>query len=214
MRDMRLILIGPPGSGKGTQAKLLSDKFGLSHFSTGDILREAMRLATAAGKQAAPYLTTGRLVPDDLVNEMVAELFRTQRPEKFVMDGYPRTLAQAASFDQVLRQQFLDLTAAVVLLVPDQEIIRRLSGRRFCPKCQATFHIAFRPPRVPEYCDECGNKLAQRDDDREETIRKRLQIYHQNTTALLGHYQAQGLLREVDGTGTPDQVFTQIAGLS
>jgi adenylate kinase len=214
MRDMRLILIGPPGSGKGTQAKLLSQKFGLAHFSTGDILREAMRLGTAAGKQAEPYLTSGRLVPDDLVNELVAERFRNNRPEKFVMDGYPRTLAQAASFDQVLRQQFLDLTAATVLLVPDQEIVRRLSGRRFCPKCQATFHVAFKPPRNAEHCDECGTRLVQRDDDREETIRKRLQIYHQNTTDLLGHYRAQGLLREVDGTGTIDQVFTQIAGLS
>src|SRR5438105_2895666 len=119
MRDMRLVLIGPPGSGKGTQAKLLSQKFGLCHFSTGDILREAIRLGTAAGKQAQPYLASGRLVPDDLVNEMVAERFGQVRPEKFAMDGYPRTLAQAASFDQVLRQQFLDLTAAAVLLVPD-----------------------------------------------------------------------------------------------
>jgi adenylate kinase len=211
---MRLILIGPPGSGKGTQAKRLHEKFALCHFSTGDILREAVRLATASGKQAEPYLKTGRLVPDDLVNEMVAELFRNQRPEKFVMDGYPRTLAQAASFDQVLRQQFLDLTAAVVLLAPDQEIVRRLSGRRFCPNCQATFHITFQPPRVPEHCDQCGTRLAQRDDDREETIRKRLQIYHQNTAGLLGHYRQQSLLREVDGTGTIDQVFTRIAGLS
>src|SRR5207249_2263335 len=117
---------------KGTQAKLLSKEFGLCHFSTGDILREAIRLGTAAGKQAQPFLTSGRLVPDDLVNEMVAERFRRDDPpDKFVMDGYPRTLAQAASFDQVLRQQFLDLTAAVVLIVPDREIVRRLSGRRF-----------------------------------------------------------------------------------
>jgi adenylate kinase len=181
---MRLILIGPPGSGKGTQARLLSQKFGLSHFSTGDILREAIRFGTAAGQQAEPYLTSGRLVPDDLVNEMVADLFRRDnRPDKFVMDGYPRTLAQAASFDQVLRQQFLDLTGVVLLRVPDTEIIRRLSSRH-------------------------------RDDDREETIRKRLQIYHQNTADLLSHYRAQGLLREVDGTGTIEQVFTQIVGLS
>jgi adenylate kinase len=211
---MRLILIGPPGSGKGTQAKLLSQKFGLAHFSTGDILREAIRLGTAAGQQAKPYLTSGRLVPDDLVNEMIAERFRQERPEKFVMDGYPRTLAQAASFDQVLRQQFLDLTWAVVLLVPDQEIVRRLSGRRFCPKCQATFHLTFKPPRVDELCDECGTRLIQREDDREETVRKRLRIYHQNTAALLGHYRTQGLLREVDGTGPIEQVFTRIAELA
>jgi adenylate kinase len=211
---MRLILIGPPGSGKGTQAKLLSEKFGLCHFSTGDILREAMRLDTPAGREARPFLTTGRLVPDDLVNEMVAERFRRDnRPDHFVMDGYPRTLAQAASFDQVLRQQFLDLTAAVVLIVPDQEIVRRLSGRRFCPKCQATYHLIFKPPRVDEVCDECDTKLAQRDDDQEATIRRRLAVYHQNTAGLLGHYRAQGLLREIDGTGTINQVFSEIAAL-
>jgi adenylate kinase len=214
MRDLRLILIGPPGSGKGTQAKLLSKEFALCHFATGDILREAIRLGTPAGKEAEPYLASGRLVPDDLVNEVVAECFRRENPpDRFVLDGYPRTLAQATSFDQVLRQQFLDLTAAIVLAVPDQEVVRRLSGRRFCPNCQATYHLAFKPPRQDELCDECGTRLAQRADDREDTIRKRLQIYHQNTADLLGHYRAQGLLREVAGTGTPERVFADIVAL-
>ena len=209
---MRLILIGPPGGGKGTQANLLSQKFGLCHFGTGDILREAVRLNTPAGKQAQPYVSSGQLVPDDLVNEMVADRFRRDdRPENFVMDGYPRTLAQAASFDQLLRQQFLDLECVVVLLVPDEEIVRRLSGRRFCPKCQATYHILFKPPKTAGICDECGSALVQREDDKEATVRKRLQIYHQNNVDLLNHYRNQKLVREVDGAGPIEVVFAKIA---
>jgi adenylate kinase len=208
---MRLILIGPPGSGKGTQAKLLSQKYGLCHFGTGDILREAVRLNTPAGKQAQPFVSSGQLVPDDLVNEMVADRFRRDdRPEKFVMDGYPRTLAQAASFDQVLRQQFLDLDCVVVLQVPDEEIVRRLSGRRFCPKCQAIYHILFKPPKKADICDECGSSLVQREDDKEATVRKRLQVYHQNNVDLLTHYRKQNLVREVDGVGPIEVVFAKI----
>src|SRR5262245_21759627 len=139
---MRVILIGPPGSGKGTQAKLLSERLGLVHIGTGDILREAMRLGTPAGHLAKPYVQSGRLVPDDLVNELVADLFRRDgRPDSFVLDGYPRTLAQAASFDQVLRQQFFNLDAVVVLTVHDDENVKRLSGRWRCPKCNAS-HLA------------------------------------------------------------------------
>src|SRR6516165_7346923 len=139
---MRLILIGPPGSGKGTQAKLLGDRLHLSHIATGDILREAIRLGTSAGRKAEPFVNNGKLVPDDLVNELVADRFRRDdRPEQFVMDGYPRTLAQAASFDQVLRQQFLDLNAVILLQVDDEEIVRRISGRWSCPNpsCLATY---------------------------------------------------------------------------
>ncbi len=127
------------------------------------------------------------------------------------MDGYPRTLAQAASFDQVLRQQFLDLDAVVLLLVPDEEIVRRLSGRRFCPKCQTTYHLLFNPPKAEGICDECGSALAQREDDKEATIRKRLQVYHQNNVDLLAHYRKQNLLREVDGTAPIEVVFANIA---
>src|SRR5437660_5205936 len=149
---MRLILIGPPGSGKGTQAKLLSDRLHLAHIATGDILREAMRLRTSAGRKAKPFVKKGKLVPDDIVNQMVADRFRREdRPESFVMDGYPRTLAQAASFDQVLRQQFLGLTAVVQLRVDIEEIVGRLSGRWSCPypNCMATYHTVHKPPRAP-----------------------------------------------------------------
>jgi adenylate kinase len=210
---MRLILLGPPGSGKGTQAKLLSERQGLVHIGTGDILREAVRIGTPTGRLAAPYVQSGRLVPDDLVNELVAERFRRDdRPERFVMDGYPRTLAQAASFDQVLRQQFLDLRSVVLLTVPDEEIVRRLSGRWSCPNptCRATYHVTKKPPRVAGVCDECGTRLTQREDDREETIRERLRIYHQNTAELVPHYRNQNLLHEVAGEGDIDTIHAAI----
>jgi adenylate kinase len=208
---MRVILNGPPGSGKGTQAKLLSQKYQLCHIGTGDILREAIRQDTPAGRQAKSFVTSGQLVPDDLVNEMVADVFRRDnRPEQFLLDGYPRTLAQAAALDQVLRQQFLDLSAVVVLTVPDAEIIKRLSGRRFCPKCQATYHTQFKPPRRPGVCDECGTALVQREDDQEATVRRRLEAYHQNNVPLLAHYREQGLVREVDGQGSIESVFANI----
>lgn len=208
---MRLILLGPPGSGKGTQAKLLCDRLGLVHISTGDILREAVRLGTSAGRLAQPYMVSGQLVPDDLVNEMVADHFRRDdRPEKFVMDGYPRTLAQAASFDQVLRQQFLNLDAVVQLLVDVEEVVARLSGRWSCPLCKTTYHVVYKPPRVPGTCDLDGTPLVQREDDKEETVRRRMAVYHQNTEPLVDYYRGQGLLRQVNGTGDMEVIYAHI----
>jgi adenylate kinase len=208
---MRLILLGPPGSGKGTQAKLLCDRLGLVHISTGDILREAVRRNTAAGRLAQPYMVSGQLVPDDLVNEMVADHFRRDdRPEKFVMDGYPRTLAQAASFDQVLRQQFLNLDAVVQLLVDVEEVVKRLSGRWTCPRCQTPYHVRYKPPRVPGICDLDGTPLVQREDDREETVRQRMAVYHHNTEPLVDYYRGQGLLRQVNGTGDMEVIYAHI----
>jgi len=208
---MRLILIGPPGSGKGTQAKLLSMRLGLDHIGTGDILREAVRMNTPLGQLAKPHIMAGRLVPDDLVNELVAERFRRpDRPERFVMDGYPRTLAQAASFDQVLRQQFLNLTGVVVMIVADEEIVRRLTGRWSCPRCKATYHMVSKPPRVTGICDECGHELVQRSDDQEDTVRERLRVYHRSTEGLIPHYRAQGLLREVPAEGDIEKIYSRI----
>jgi adenylate kinase len=210
---MRLILLGPPGSGKGTQAKLLCQRHRLEHIGTGDLLREAIRLNTPMGQRAHPFVESGRLVPDDLVNDLIAERFRRDdRPERFVLDGYPRTLAQAASFDQVLRQQFLNLTGVVLLQVPDEEIVRRLNGRWSCPKpgCKATYHTQSNPPRVPGVCDVCGTKLVQREDDKEETVRARLLVYHKNTEELIPHYRQQGLLREVSGMGEIEKVYADV----
>jgi adenylate kinase len=210
---MRLILLGPPGCGKGTQAKLLSRRENLEHIGTGDLLREAIRQQTPAGERARPFVESGGLVPDDLVNEIIAERFRRDdRPTRFVMDGYPRTLAQAVSFDGVLRQHFLDLTAVLLLAVDDEEIVRRLSGRWSCPKagCKATYHTENNPPRVPGICDDCGTPLVQRADDRVETVRARLLVYHKNTEELIPYYRGQGLLREVPAADGIEAVYDQI----
>jgi adenylate kinase len=210
---MRLILLGPPGSGKGTQAQLLSQRYHLEHIGTGDILREAIRQHTPAGERARPFVESGRLVPDDLVNDLIAERFsRDDRPNRFVMDGYPRNRAQAAAFDAMLRQHGLDLTAVVLLEVPDAEIVRRLAGRWSCPKptCKATYHTVHNPPRVPGTCDNCGTALIQRNDDKEETVKERLKVYHKNTEELVPHYHRQGLLHAVNGTGEIEQVHANI----
>jgi adenylate kinase len=210
---MRLILLGPPGSGKGTQAALLCRRNGLEHIGTGDILRQAIADHTPAGEQARPFVEAGKLVPDALVNDIIAERFhRDDRPDQFVMDGYPRTVAQASSFDQVLRQQFLDLTAVVLLDVSDEVIVGRLAGRWSCPTagCKATYHTKSNPPRVAGICDRCGAKLVQRDDDKEETVRRRLGVYHKNTEQLIPHYRTQGLLREVPGEGEIEQIYQNI----
>ncbi len=208
---MRLILLGPPGSGKGTQATILSERLALMHVSTGDIFREAIRLQTPTGKLVAPYLNNGNLVPDDLTNEVIADLFRGEkRPERFVMDGYPRTLAQAHAFDVVLHQQCLDLTAAVLIAVDDEHLVERLSGRWTCPICKRTYHLKNNPPAKLGICDEDGGHLYQRDDDREETMRKRLGDFHHYVDQLVEYYRSMGLLREVYGEGGIEAVYQRI----
>jgi adenylate kinase len=211
---MRLILVGPPGTGKGTQAKLLCERLGLVHLGTGDILREAVRLNTPLGQLVRPYVDGGQLVPDDLVNELIAERFRRDdRPERFVTDGYPRTLAQAAAFDQVLRQQFLDVNAVVLLVTEDEVIVRRLTGRWSCPRCKSTYHLVLKPPKNTGVCDKCGTTLIQRVDDQEGTVRERLQLYHASTTDLVRHYRARGLLHEVQGEGDIEDIYQRIVAV-
>jgi adenylate kinase len=210
---MRLILLGPPGSGKGTQAQLLCNRLHLIHIGTGDIIREAIRTETPAGKRAKPYVQSGKLVPDDLVNDLVADRFHVpDRPAEFVMDGYPRTLAQARAFEAVLQGSKLDLTAVVSLQVDDVEIVRRLSGRWSCPKpgCKATYHTVSNPPRVAGICDRCGSMLVQRDDDKEETVKERLRVYHADTAELIPYYRQRGLIREVPGQGGIEEIYANI----
>jgi adenylate kinase len=211
---MRLILLGPPGSGKGTQADLLSERHRLEHIGTGDLLRAAIKDGTPVGETARPYVESGQLVPDSVVNDLIAERFhRPDRPERFVLDGYPRTVAQAVSFDTVLHQERLGLTAVLLLEVPDEEIIRRVGGRWSCPKisCKATYHTVHKPPRVPGICDDCGTALVQRADDNPETVRRRLGVYHQNVVELAEHYEHQGLLVRVPGQGDIEEVYANIA---
>jgi adenylate kinase len=212
-RHMRLIFIGPPGSGKGTQTKLLSQRLGLTHIGTGDILREAVRQDSPSGKLAKAFVTTGQLVPDQIVNDLIAEVFaRKDRASDFVMDGYPRTMSQARAFDATLTQYLLPLDAVILLVVPDQEIIRRLSGRWNCPNpaCHATYHLSLKPPKVIGVCDECKSNLMQREDDREDTVRMRLQIYHDRHAELLDHYRKKGLLIEVPGMGDFETIYSNI----
>jgi len=210
---MRLIFIGPPGSGKGTQAKLLSQRLSLVHVSTGDILREAILKDTAEGKLAQPYVSTGRLVPDEIVNDIINSRFRAKnRPTGFVMDGYPRTVPQANSFDQVLAERGLKLDGVIFLQVADEEIVRRLGGRWNCPNpaCAATYHEVFKPPRRPGICDLCGTPLMQRDDDKPATVRRRLEIFHSLYDELVEHYRERGLLIEVPGTGDIETIYRNI----
>jgi adenylate kinase len=211
---MRLILLGPPGSGKGTQAKLLCQRLGVRHISTGDILREAIHNNTAEGKLAQPYVSTGRLVPDEIVNEIVASRFRAKdRPDNFVMDGYPRTVQQADTFDRVLEAQAMKLRGVVLLNVSDDEIIERLSGRRSCPNpsCGASYHLRFNPPKKQAgHCDLCGTALVQRDDDKFETVAERLAVFHRTYDELVEHYRRRGQLIEVPGSGDIETIFANI----
>jgi adenylate kinase len=210
---MRLIFIGPPGSGKGTQAKLLCERLGLVHFSTGDILRDAVAKDTAEGRRAKTFMSAGQLVPDDLINDIVRALFHAgDRPEKFVMDGYPRTLAQAVAFDAMLKEAGIALSAVMFLNVDDEEIVRRLGQRWTCPNptCGAVFNAAFLPPRVAGKCDLCQSELHQREDDKPATIRRRLQDFHRLHDAILHHYQKQGLLVEVPGSGDVEAIHAAI----
>jgi adenylate kinase len=210
---MRLILIGPPGSGKGTQATLLSQRLGLAHISTGDMLRDAIRRDTAAGRKARPFMDSGQLVPDDLVNQIIADFFHMDdRLENFVLDGYPRTLPQAMSFEQLLRQQYIGLDAVIVLMVDDDEIVKRMSGRLVCSNasCGTPYHIVYKPPRQPGVCDVCGSKLVQRTDDQEPTVRRRLQIFHESYGPLIDYYRSLGLLREIAGMGAIETIYANI----
>jgi adenylate kinase len=197
---MYLVLLGPPGSGKGTQAERLKEQLGLPHVASGDLFRENIGNETELGLLAQGYIDRGQLVPDDVTIAMVRE--RLQQPDchdGVILDGFPRTLAQAETLDKMLASGGRALTGVLYINVPDEELVRRLSGRRICRQCQAPYHTVFSPPAEEGVCDECGGRLYQRDDDRPETLRARLKVYHQQTSPLIDYYRQAGLLVEVDG---------------
>lgn len=208
---MRIVLMGPPGAGKGTQAKLMQERTGMTHISTGDLLRAAVASRSELGRQAQRYMDEGALVPDELVIGMINDrLDQEGGTASFMLDGFPRTVAQAEALHGALERRALPLDHVVVLDVPREELVRRLCGRRTCRQCGAMYHVAFDPPSREGLCDRCGGELYQREDDREETIRARLDVYDRATAPLVAYYRARGLLRSIDGTGTTGEVLERV----
>jgi adenylate kinase len=209
--QMNLVLLGPPGAGKGTQAEKLREDFSLPYYSTGIILRDAVAEESELGKQAKKYMENGDLVPDELINEVIAErLDSGEADEGFLLDGFPRTIGQAEMLDESLERLTRDLTAALLIDAPDEEVVRRLSGRRTCAKGNHVYHVEFDPPKHEGVCDQDGSRLIQRDDDKPETVRKRLSVYHDQTEPLIDWYEEKGLLMRFDGARSPDEVHDRI----
>ncbi len=199
-----IVLLGPPGSGKGTQGEMLSEKLGYVRLSTGDMLREAVRNGTELGKKAKTYMDSGALVPNDLIIGLMKEKI-AQAEGGVILDGFPRTVEQADALDQQLQ---VDL--ALNLDVPDEELINRLTKRRSCPDCNAVYHLIYNPPKTESVCDKCGAKLYQRDDDKEETVANRLKVYRENTMPLIGYYEKKGVLVTIKGVGSIDDIYAQV----
>ncbi len=208
---MRLVLMGAPGAGKGTQAQILSEKLGIPHISTGDIFRNNIRHGTELGRLAKMYIEKGALVPDDITIEMIKQrLLDNDCSKGFLLDGYPRTIAQSENLDKLMIEQNIRLNAVLNIDVPDEEIVRRLSGRRICKGCGKTFHSLYSPSSKGMKCDECGNDLEQRADDNEEVILERLKNYHERTAPLCGYYEKSGRLLTIDGIGSIDDIYNRI----
>ena len=208
MSDLNLILIGPPGAGKGTQAARLREDFDLTHIATGDLLRAHRERGTDLGLRAARYMAEGRLVPDELVTEMIGEEIGSARGG-FLLDGFPRTPGQADALDRVLEEHGRPLSAVLLIDVPDDVLVERISGRRLCPDGHV-YHVTYDPPAREGVCDVDGKPLSQREDDKPETVRKRLDVYHRETEPLVERYETQGILHRVDGTRSPDEVHEQL----
>ncbi|MBT9773192.1 adenylate kinase [Coprococcus catus] len=208
---MKIIMLGAPGAGKGTQAKMIAEKCGIPHISTGDIFRANIKNGTELGAKAKEYMDKGLLVPDELVCDLVVDRIQQADCEKgYILDGFPRTIPQAEALEAALNAIEQKLDYAIDIDVPDENIINRMSGRRACVGCGATYHVVFNPTKVEGKCDVCGESLILRDDDKPETVKKRLDVYHTQTQPLIDFYSARKVLVEVDGTQSMDKVFEDI----
>ncbi len=208
---MKIIMLGAPGAGKGTQAKQIADKYGIPHISTGDIFRANLKAGTELGKKAKEYMDKGLLVPDDLTCDLVMDrIAQDDCKNGFVLDGFPRTIPQAEALDAALGKIHEKMDYAIDVDVPDENIVSRMAGRRACPNCGATYHIVSVPTKVEGICDRCGSQVVLRDDDKPETVKKRLDVYHTQTQPLIEYYQKQGILKSVDGTRPMEEVFGSI----
>ncbi len=211
---MKIIMLGAPGAGKGTQAKMIADKYGIPHISTGDIFRANIKEGTELGQKAKTYMDQGLLVPDELVVDLVVDrVGKEDCANGYVLDGFPRTIPQSESLDAALDKLGEKIDFALNVEVPDENIVNRMSGRRACVSCGATYHIVHIPTKVEGICDRCGSELILRDDDKPETVQKRLGVYHEQTQPLIDYYKAKEVLVEVDGTKDMQDVFTDIVNI-
>jgi adenylate kinase len=211
MSELNLILLGPPGAGKGTQAERLVEDFDLPYYATGDILRAAVKEESELGKQAKEYMDRGDLVPDDLICGVIMErVDSNEAADGFLLDGFPRTVGQADILSSALEKRGRHLTAALLIDVEDDEVIRRLTGRRICTKNGHLYHVEFDPPKNEDVCDQDGSRLIQRDDDKPETVKHRLDVYHDQTQPLVERYEQEGILRRFDGKRSPGEVHDHI----
>lgn len=209
---MKIIMLGAPGAGKGTQAEMIADKYNIPHISTGDIFRANIKNGTELGKKAKGYMDAGQLVPDELTVALVLDRIAQPDCEKgYILDGFPRTIPQAEALTKSLSEKGDKIEYAIDVEVPDDNIIKRMSGRRACPKCGATYHIVYNAPKKEGICDNCGTELIIRNDDKPETVLNRLSVYHTSTQPLIDFYKGQGVLHEVDGTKEMKAVFADIA---
>lgn len=211
---MKIVMLGAPGAGKGTQAIKIADKYDIPHISTGDIFRANIKGGTELGQKAKSYIDKGELVPDEVTIGMLLDrIAQDDCKNGYVLDGFPRTIPQAESLTEALKSQDDKIDFALNIDVPDEAIIERMSGRRACPKCGATYHIVYAAPKTENICDKCGTELIIRSDDKPETVKDRLNVYHQQTEPLIAYYKAAGVLREVDGTQELPKVFEDVVAI-
>ena len=211
---MKIIMLGAPGAGKGTQAKMIAEKYSIPHISTGDIFRANIKNGTELGKKAKSYMDKGQLVPDELTLDLIMDRFKQDDCKNgYVLDGFPRTIPQAEALDTALKAKGEKVDFAIDVDVPDENIVKRMGGRRACVGCGATYHVVYRPTKVEGVCDKCGEELIVRDDDKPETVLNRLEVYHNQTQPLIDYYNEQGILKSVDGTVDMKDVFNAIVDI-